>query len=102
MRLSITDSTKKEVKAMEKTDHFYACFGGFGDQYWTQLTTPNFQGACDCLTLCRVDAQTGAVSVCDQLHGLESPSTLVVSRTNGISIAVMRNTTSRVGALAAA
>lgn len=64
---------------MERNDGFYACFGGFGDQYWTQLTTPNFQGTCDCLTLCRVDARTDAVSVCDQLHGLESPSTLVVS-----------------------
>lgn len=64
---------------MRKKGDFYACFGGFADQYWTQLTTPNFRGTCDCLTLCRVDAETGEMTVCDQLHGLESPSTLVVS-----------------------
>ncbi len=60
-------------------DHLYACFGGFSDQFWTQLTTPNFKGSCDCLSLCRADEDTGKMTVCDQLHGLSSPSTLVVT-----------------------
>ena len=63
---------------MKKGD-FYACFGGFGDQYWNQLATPNFYGKCDCLSLCRVDGETGEITLLDQLHGLESPSTLVIS-----------------------
>lgn len=58
----------------------YACFGGFSDQYWTQLTTPNFNGNCDCLSLCRMDDTTGEMELCGQLHGLSSPSTLVISK----------------------
>lgn len=59
--------------------NLYACFGGFSDQYWTQLTTPNFKGNCHCLSLCRVDEQTGKITVVNQVQGLLSPSTLVVS-----------------------
>lgn len=61
------------------TKQLYACFGGFSDQYWTQLTTPNFKGSCHCLSLCRVNEQTGEMEVCNQVHELDSPSTLVVS-----------------------
>lgn len=64
---------------MLKKDDFYACFGGFSDQYWTSITDPNFKGTCDCLSLCRVDGQTGEMEIRSQLHGLASPSTLVVS-----------------------
>ena len=59
--------------------NLYACFGGFSDQYWTQLTTPNFKGSCHCLSLCRVNPQTGEMTVVNQVQGLQSPSTLVVS-----------------------
>ena len=58
----------------------YACFGGFGDQFWTSIARPDFRGTCDCLSLCRVDPETGALQLASQLHGLENPSTLVVSR----------------------
>lgn len=64
---------------MVKKGDFYACFGGFADQYWSSITDPNFKGTCDCLSLCRVDGGTGEMTVCDQIHGLSSPSTLVVS-----------------------
>lgn len=59
--------------------NLYAVFAGFSDQYWTQLTEPNFRGTCDGLTLCRMDGETGEMKVCDQLHGLSSPSTVTVS-----------------------
>ena len=64
---------------MLENGDFYACFGGFADQYWTSITDPNFRGTCDCLSLCRVDSETGQMEVCSQVHGLDSPSTLVVS-----------------------
>ncbi|WP_270811877.1 lactonase family protein [Hungatella effluvii] len=57
----------------------YAVFAGFSDQYWTQLTEPNFRGTCDGLTLCRMNGETGEMTICDQLHGLSSPSTVAVS-----------------------
>lgn len=60
----------------------YAVFGGFSDQYWTSITDPNFKGTCDCLSLCRVNRESGEMEVCNQVHGLSSPSTLVVSPDN--------------------
>ncbi len=64
---------------MKQNGNLYAIFGGFSDQYWTQLTAPNIKGSCDCLSLCRVNEDTGEMTLCDQLHGLSSPGTLVVS-----------------------
>lgn len=59
--------------------NLYALFGGFGNQYWTSIARPDFQGTCDCLSLCRVNRETGEMEVRSQLHGLENPSTLIVS-----------------------
>ena len=50
---------------MLENGDFYACFGGFADQYWTSITDPNFRGTCDCLSLCRVDSETGQMEVID-------------------------------------
>lgn len=58
----------------------YACFGGFGDQFWTSITQPNFRGTCDGLSLCRFRGETGELELREQLHGLSNPSTLVVTR----------------------
>lgn len=58
----------------------YACFGGFADQYWTNIAQPNFRGTCDCLSLCLMDRETGELQLRSQVHGLESPSTLIVSK----------------------
>lgn len=57
----------------------YACFGGFGPQYWTNLAAPNIDGKCHQLTICAVDGETGAMRVHSTVPGLESPSTLAVS-----------------------
>ena len=38
---------------------FYACFGGFGPQYWTNLAEPNINGKCHELTICAVNGKTG-------------------------------------------
>ena len=65
-----------------KKKRLYACFGGFSDQFWTSITQPNFRGTCDCLSLCRVDGDTGEMELRSQVHGLSSPSTLVVSGDN--------------------
>lgn len=64
---------------MIKKGDRYAVFGGFADQYWTSITDPNFKGTCDCLSLCRMDGETGHMEIVSQVHGLSSPSTLVVS-----------------------
>ena len=62
-----------------KNNDFYACFGGFGPQYWTNLVEPNIEGKCHELTICRVDGETGKMQVHSQAEGIENPSTLVVS-----------------------
>lgn len=64
---------------MTKKADLYIVFGGFADQYWTSITDPNFRGTCDCLSLCRVNSETGEMEICNQVHGLSSPSTLVIS-----------------------
>ena len=58
---------------------YYAVFGGFGHQCWTSPGRPDIYGNCDGLTVCRINAETGAVHIVDQSRGVESPSTLVVS-----------------------
>ncbi len=58
---------------------YYAVFGGFGDQCWSTPGVPNIRGNCDGLTVCEMDAQTGEMHIVSQSHGVESPSTLVVS-----------------------
>lgn len=60
-------------------DHYYAVFGGFGQQCWTSPGRPDIYGKCDGLTVCRVEAGTGRMETVSQSHGVESPSTLVVS-----------------------
>lgn len=57
----------------------YACFGGFGEQCWTSPGRPDIYGKCDGLTVCSVDPDTGEMTLVSQSHGVESPSTLVVS-----------------------
>lgn len=57
----------------------YACFGGFSDQYWTKLSSPDIRGYCDGLTVCEMDMGTGKMEIVSQSHGVDSPSTLVVS-----------------------
>lgn len=57
----------------------YACFGGFGEQCWTSPGRPDIYGKCDGLTVCSVDSVTGEMTAVSQSHGVESPSTLVVS-----------------------
>ena len=57
----------------------YACFGGFSDQFWTRLKTPDFRGNCDGLTICELDMESGRLHLISQDHGIDSPSTLVVS-----------------------
>lgn len=61
------------------SDKIYACFGGFSDQYWTKLSTPDIKGDCDGLTLCEMDMETGKMKIVSQNHGVDSPSTLVIS-----------------------
>lgn len=63
---------------MDRPD-FYACFGGFGPQHWTNLTEPNIDGKCHGLTICTVDGETGRMRVHSEVPGIESPSTLAVS-----------------------
>lgn len=57
----------------------YAIFGGFGKQCWTSPGRPDILGKCDGLTVCQMDRKTGEMTVVSQSHGVESPSTLVVS-----------------------
>ena len=57
----------------------YAVFGGFGDQCWSTPGSPNIRGKCDGLTVCEMDQETGEMHIISQSHGVESPSTLVVS-----------------------
>lgn len=66
---------------MENQDYF-AVFGGFGAQCWTSPGRPDIFGKCDGLTVCRVKGNTGEMEVVSQSHGVESPSTLVVSPDN--------------------
>ncbi|MEY8323645.1 beta-propeller fold lactonase family protein [Lachnospiraceae bacterium 54-11] len=58
---------------------FYACFGGFGPQYWTNLAEPNINGKCHELTICEVNGETGEMKVHSKVTDIENPSTLVVS-----------------------
>lgn len=62
-----------------KPHDFYACFGGFGPQYWTNLAQPNIDGKCHGLTICTVDGDTGEMRVHSTVPDIESPSTLVAS-----------------------
>lgn len=56
----------------------YAIFGGYGDQYWTNLAQPNFRGKCHGLTVCEVQ-DNGQMEKCFSNDGIESPATLVLS-----------------------
>lgn len=58
---------------------FLAFFGGYGDQYWTNLQQPNFYGTGNCVTCCRVNAETGEMKKISAIEGIDSPGTLVVS-----------------------
>ncbi len=60
-------------------DQSFAVFGGFGEQCWTSPGHPDIYGKCDGLTVCRMDPETGEMVQVSQSHGVESPSTLVVS-----------------------
>ena len=60
---------------------YYAVFGGFGNQCWTSPGRPDIYGKCDGLTVCRIH-EDGSTEVVSQSHGVESPSTLVVSPDN--------------------
>lgn len=62
-----------------KQNDFYAVFGGFGIQHWGNIYAPDITGNSDGLTVCRVDGQTGRMTVHSQGHGITSPSTVVVS-----------------------
>ena len=44
----------------------YACFGGFSDQFWTRLKTPDFRGNCDGLTICELDMESGRLHLISQ------------------------------------
>lgn len=61
------------------SNNIYACFGGFSDQYWTKLSSPDIRGNCDGLTVCELDTETGEMEIVSQSHGVDSPSTLVIS-----------------------
>ena len=61
------------------SNKIYACFGGFSDQYWVKLSSPDIEGKCDGLTICEMDPDTGRMEAVFQSHGVDSPSTLVVS-----------------------
>lgn len=62
-----------------KQQDFYACFGGFGKQYWANLYAPNIDGKCQQLTICRVDGDTGRMTVHSTVPEIHNPSTVVVS-----------------------
>lgn len=57
----------------------FACFAGYGKQYWLNLQEPNINGCCDRVTVCKVDAETGRMTKVSEVTGLDSPATLVVS-----------------------
>ena len=57
----------------------WACFAGFGIQHWANLYAPDIEGNCDGLSVCRMDEATGELTLHSQIHGIQSPSTLVVS-----------------------
>lgn len=63
---------------MERKD-YYAIFGGFGPQCWMSPGIVDLPGTCDGLTVCRVNGETGEMTVVSQSHGVDSPSTLVVA-----------------------
>lgn len=62
-----------------KSNDFYACFGGFGIQHWGNIYTPDIEGNCRAVTVCRVDGETGAITAIGQGPVVTSPSTLAVS-----------------------
>lgn len=62
-----------------KETKYYAVFGGFGNQCWTSPGQPDIYGNCDGLSVCRIDLQTGVLTLVSQSHQVESPSTLVIS-----------------------
>ena len=58
---------------------FFAYFGGYGDQYWTNLMEPNFRGSGNAVTVFRVSGETGEMTRTGGIDGIVSPATLVVS-----------------------
>lgn len=60
-------------------DTIFACFGGFGPQYWTSISSPNIEGKCDQLTICTMDTKTGEMKEHSCVEGIKNPGTVVVS-----------------------
>ncbi len=73
---------ERDIDIKMKKNNFFACFGGYGDQYWTNIAQPNIRGKCNGLTICLVDGDTGVMKAHSYIEGLESPATLVVSPDN--------------------
>lgn len=59
--------------------NFRAYFGGYGNQYWTNLMEPNFYGTGNQITICDVNGESGEMKVIGQSEEIMSPGTLVVS-----------------------
>ena len=58
---------------------FFVIAGGFSDQNWVNVRTPDIRGRCDGLTVFRIDSDLSHVDEVCQPHDIESPSTLVIS-----------------------
>lgn len=65
-----------------KKGNCYVVFAGYGDQNWSSMLVPDFEGHADGLTTCELDYETGELTVVAQSHGIDSPSTLVVTKDN--------------------
>ena len=59
--------------------NYLACFGGYGDQYWTSLLSPNFSGNGNSISVFSVSPETGHMEPVYQTESVMSPATLVVS-----------------------
>ncbi len=58
---------------------FFVVAGGFSDQNWVNVRTPDIKGKCDGLTVFSIDSDLSHVDEVCQTHDIESPSTLVIS-----------------------
>ena len=58
---------------------FFVIAGGFSDQNWVNVRTPDIKGKCDGLTVFSIDSDLSHVDEICQTHDIESPSTLVIS-----------------------
>lgn len=57
----------------------YACFGGYGQQFWVNIGKPDIDGKCNGITVCEFDLETGKMEAVNNVTGIESPGTLVLS-----------------------